>query len=112
MRLAGSEEDEKFVGGVLDLDGSLIVVEWVEVRSGDRLGGVGWGMVVSKSSDRRRVEKVRFASSAAESQNVILHDRRVLQRYCRALFTFLKMKLSVRSPSLGFRWRRRRCVVM
>ena len=81
VRLAGSEEDEKFVGGVLDLDGSLIVVEWVEVRSGDRLGGVGWGMVVSKSSDRRRVEKVRFASSAAESQNVILHDRKVQQSF-------------------------------
>lgn len=64
VRLAGSEE-ERFVGGVLDLDGSLSVVEWVEVRSGDRLGGVGCGMVVSNNSDRRRVEKVRFASSAA-----------------------------------------------
>lgn len=73
VRLAVSEEDERFVGGVLDLDGSLIVVEWVEVRSGDRLGGVGCGMVVSNSSDRRRVEKVRFASSAAESQITILH---------------------------------------
>lgn len=41
VRLAGSEEDERFVGGVLDLDGSLIVVECVEVRSGERLGGVG-----------------------------------------------------------------------
>ena len=45
VRLVGSDEDEKVVGGVLDLDGSLIVVEWVEVRSGDRLGGVGCGIV-------------------------------------------------------------------
>ena len=65
VRLAGSEE-ERFVGGVLDLDGSFTAVEWVEVRSGERLGGVGWGIVVSNNSDRRRVEKVRFASSAAE----------------------------------------------
>ena len=79
VRLAGSEEDERFVGGVLDLDGSLIVVEWVEVRSGDRLGGVGCGMVVSNNSDRRRVEKVRFASSAAESQTTVPHFCKRLQ---------------------------------
>ena len=45
MRLAGgSEEDDTLVGGVLDLDGSFIVVEWVEggnVGSGDNVGGVG-----------------------------------------------------------------------
>ena len=41
VRFAGSEEDERFVGGVLDLDGSLMVVECVEVTSGDKLGGVG-----------------------------------------------------------------------
>jgi len=65
VRLAGGREDEdRLVGGVLDLEGSLIVVEWVDIRSGDKLGGVGCGMVVSKSSDRRRVENVRFASSA------------------------------------------------
>ena len=65
VRLAGSEEEERFVGGVLDRDGSLTVVEWEEVRSGERLEGVGCGIVVSNNSDRRRVEKVRFASSAA-----------------------------------------------
>lgn len=65
VRLAGgSEDDDRFVGGVLDLEGSFIVVEWVDVRSGDRAGGVGCGIVVSNSSDRRRVENVRFASSA------------------------------------------------
>lgn len=63
VRLAGSEDDETFVGGVLDLEGSFMVVEWVEVRSGDRLGGVGCGMVVSNNSERRSVENVRFASS-------------------------------------------------
>ena len=47
--------------------GSWWVVECDEpskVESGDRFGGVCWGMVVSKISDRRSVEKVRFASSA------------------------------------------------
>lgn len=84
VRLVGSDEDEKFVGGVLDLDGSLIVVEWVEVRSGDRLGGVGCGIVLSNSSDRRRVEKVRFASSAAESQSTIPYMQGVAE--CYSLF--------------------------
>ena len=79
VRLAGSEEVEKFVGGVLDLDGSFTVVEWVEVRSGERLGGVGWGIVVSNNSDRRRVEKVRFASSAAENQTKIIRVRKRLR---------------------------------
>ena len=66
VKLAGGSEDElKFVGGVLDLEGSCAVVDRVDIRSGDRFGGVGCGMVVSKSSERRRVEKVRFASSAA-----------------------------------------------
>lgn len=37
----GREEDEKFVGGVLDLEGSFTVVAWFEIISGDRLGGVG-----------------------------------------------------------------------
>jgi len=44
-----------------------MVVECEEgsnVGSGERFGGVGWGMVVSKISDRSNVEKVRLASSA------------------------------------------------
>ena len=48
-----------------------MVVEWVDggsVGSGDRVRGVGCGIVVSNISDLRRVEKVRFASSAAKSQ--------------------------------------------
>lgn len=43
VRLAGSDEDDTFVGGVLDLDGSFTVVECVEggkVGSGDSVGGV------------------------------------------------------------------------
>jgi len=42
--VGGKEDDETLVGGVLDLEGSLIVVEWVEggsVGSGDNVGGVG-----------------------------------------------------------------------
>lgn len=64
---AGRDVDDTFVGGVLDRVGSLIVVECVEVGgagSGERVGGVGWGMVVSNSSERSKVEKVRLASSA------------------------------------------------
>ena len=69
VRLAGgSEDEEKTVGGVLERDGSFAIAERLESRSGERLGGVGWGMVVSKISDRRRVEKVRFASSAVHYQ--------------------------------------------
>ena len=94
----GSEEEERFVGGVLDLDRSLIVVEWVEVKSGERLGGVGCGTVVSNNSDRRRVEKVRFASSAVQNQSQL---SRCARGY-RVLLTFLKMELSVRSPFFGF----------
>ena len=45
VRLAGgSEDDDTLVGGVLDLEGSLIVVECVEAGnagSGDSVGGVG-----------------------------------------------------------------------
>ena len=44
MRLVGNEEDETFVGGVLDREGSFIVVACVEggnVGSGDSVGGVG-----------------------------------------------------------------------
>ena len=41
----------------------------MEVKSGERLGGVGCGTVVSNNSDRSRVEKVRFASSAAKNQS-------------------------------------------
>ena len=109
VRLAGSEEEEIFVGGVLDLEGSLIVAEWVEIRSGERLGGVGWGMVVSNNSDLRSVEKVRFASSAVQDQAKTLLK---FAKACRALLTFLEMELSVRSPFLASRGCRRRCIVM
>ena len=68
VRLAGgTDDDETCEGGVLDRVGSLAVVAWLEMRSGERLGGVGCGTVLSKSSERSRVEKVRFASSAVRS---------------------------------------------
>ncbi len=63
----GSEDDPALAGGVLVRDGSLMVVECVEggkVGSGDKVGGVGCGIVVSNSSDLNSVEKVRLASSA------------------------------------------------
>ena len=45
VRLAGgSEEEDTLVGGVLDREGSFMVVEWDEggiVGSGDNVGGVG-----------------------------------------------------------------------
>ena len=58
---------DELLGGVWDLVGSLIVVECEagsNVGSGERFGGVGCGIVVSKSSDLNKVENVRFASSA------------------------------------------------
>ena len=64
MRLAGGrEEDDRLLGGVLDLEGSFIVVEWTD--SGDKFGSAGCGIEFSNSSDRKSVEKVRLASSAA-----------------------------------------------
>lgn len=76
VRLAGgNDEEDAFVGGVLDLVGSLMVVDRAEeckVASGDNEGGVGCGTDVSKSSERSSVEKVRFASSAVHYQSVLL----------------------------------------
>jgi hypothetical protein len=46
-----------------------MVVECEEGRrvgSGERFGGVGCGIDVSKISERRSVEKVRFASSSRD----------------------------------------------
>jgi hypothetical protein len=60
---------EPLLGGVRDLVGSWLVVECEEGSkfvSGERFGGVACGIVVSKISERSRVEKVRFASSAIE----------------------------------------------
>lgn len=58
---------DALLGGVCDLVGSLIVVECdagKRVGSGERVGGVGCGIVVSNISDRSNVENVLFASSA------------------------------------------------
>ena len=41
VRVVGREEDERLVGGVLDLGGSLTAIECADMRSGERLGGVG-----------------------------------------------------------------------
>lgn len=65
----GNDADDPFTGGVLDLEGSFMVVECVEggsVGSGDNVGGVACGIVVSNSSVRKIVENVRFASSAMQ----------------------------------------------
>lgn len=75
VRETGNDVLDELLGGVCDLVGSLIVVEWEEgsrLGSGERLGGVGWGIVVSKISDRSNVENVRFASSA-ERMSVKCH---------------------------------------
>ena len=64
VRLAGGRDDaEPWVGGVCLVESFKFIV-CVKVGSGERLGGVGWGIDESKSSERRRVENVRFASSA------------------------------------------------
>ena len=49
--------------------------EGSSVVSGERLGGVGWGMVVSKISERSNVEKVRFASSAVKLISAKSHSK-------------------------------------
>ena len=67
VKEAGKGVLDALLGGVCDRVGSLMVVECEEgnrVESGERFGGVGCGMVLSKISERSRVEKVRFASSA------------------------------------------------
>lgn len=109
VRLAvGSDEEDPLTGGVL-LDGSLMVVECVEggrVGSGDKVGGVGCGIVVSNSSDLNSVEKVRFASSAASSQHWLQTVR------YRVGLTFLKVQLAVRRTLLCLRWSCRRSIVV
>ena len=65
---AGIGKLEVVLGGVCDREGSLMVVECEAVNkvgSGERVGGVGWGIVLSKISDLRSVENVLLASSAA-----------------------------------------------
>lgn len=68
VKEAGREELVTLLGGVCDRVGSLMVVERDEGSPafGERLGGVGWGIEVSKISVRRNLEYVWFASSAAE----------------------------------------------
>lgn len=69
MLAGGKDDEDRLMGGVLDREGSFVVVECVEggnVGSGDNVGGVGCGIEFSNSSERRRVENVRFASSAVE----------------------------------------------
>lgn len=63
----GNDVLEALLGGVCDRVGSLIVVECEDCRSvgsGDKLWGVGCGIVESNISARRRVAYVRCASSA------------------------------------------------
>lgn len=67
VREAGRGVLDELFGGVWDLVGSWLVVECDEgnkVESGEILGGVGCGIVVSKISERSNVENVLLASSA------------------------------------------------
>jgi hypothetical protein len=84
VREAGNEGLDELLGGVWDRVGSFIVVECDEgssVGSGERLGGVGWGIVVSKISERSNVENVRFASSAVNLFSIRSHCRRKSSAY-------------------------------
>ncbi len=58
VKETGKEELVALLGGVCDLVGSLMVVECDEGRpaSGERFGGVGWGIVLSNISVRRSLE--------------------------------------------------------
>lgn len=96
---AGSDVLEG-LGGVCDRVGSFIVVECDEgnkVGSGDKLGGVGCGIVVSKISERSKVENVRFASSAAYLVSCLLEFKSV-----HYVLTLLEMQLAMRSTLFLF----------
>lgn len=73
MSEVASDVLEELFGGVRDRVGSLIVVEWEEegkrVGSGEWVGGVACGIVLSNISFRSNVENVRFASSATRFVN-------------------------------------------
>lgn len=64
--------------------------EGSKVASGERFGGVGWGIVLSNISDRSNVENVRFASSAAKRISYWLKGD------FYSFLTPLEMKLAVR----------------
>ena len=101
VRLAGGNDDEDpLTGGVLR-DGSFMVVECVEggkVGSGDKVGGVGCGIVVSNNSDLNNVENVRFASSAVSCQ-YLAHTM-----WSHLPHTLLKVELAVGCTLLGLGW--------
>ena len=68
VRDPGASIEFPLVGGVREEVAPLICVECDDggrVGSGDRVGGVCWGIAESKISDLSNVENVRFASSAA-----------------------------------------------
>ncbi len=102
MRLAGGRDDEETCeGGVRDRVGSLMVVAWLDISSGERLGGVGCGTVVSNSSERSRVEKVRLASSAKREVMLVLSPNKHDQcPNLKGSLTFLKMQFSMWSTLL------------
>jgi hypothetical protein len=98
VKEAGSDVLVTLLGGVCDRVGSFIVVECDEgnkVVSGERLGGVACGIVVSKISERSNVENVRFASSAAKMVSCCQHMEAVG-------LTFLKVKFAMWRTLLWF----------
>ena len=105
VRLAGGrDEEEPRVGGVCRVD-SLRLVGCAKVGSGEKFGGVGCGIVLSNSSERKRVENVRFASSATKSMNMY-------HAVHREALTPLEMQVSVWSSLLCFRWSCRRAIIV
>lgn len=67
MREEGSDEVVLLLGGVWDRAGSWAIFDLLEAWSGDMAWGFSWGIVPSKSSARKSLEKVRLASSAKHS---------------------------------------------
>jgi hypothetical protein len=99
VREAGKEVLDGLLGGVRERVGSLMVVECDEgksVGSGERFGGVAWGMVLSKISERSNVENVRFASSAMNWSGRVLSCDGLLH-------TLLEVKLPMGSSLLLLR---------
>lgn len=64
----GNGEIAAALGGVcIRVESLTPVAEGIMLVSGDRLGGVGWGIVESNISARSTFEYVRFAASAVRN---------------------------------------------
>lgn len=99
---------KRFLEGVAGVLDAPLVAGGVRARTDSRApeprvvsdDGVAWGISLWKSSDRRSVEKVRFASSAVEDKKISISSN--FEQPKLTEHTFLEMKLAMRGPFLWF----------